>query len=171
VDGMSLRVASGEDGAPAVPISSTRIRGLVARGRVEDAARLLGRPHQVRGVVVHGDRRGAAELGFPTANVDVPEAICLPGAGTYAGWYERSDGSRWPSAISVGRRPTFYGTDGDLLVEAHLLSFSGDLYGEGARVSFVARLHDDIAFSSAEALIDQIQADVDHTRSLLAPGT
>jgi riboflavin kinase/FMN adenylyltransferase len=71
----------------------------------------------------------------------------------------------------VGRRPTFYGTDGDLLVEAHLLSFSGDLYGEGARVSFVARLHDDIAFSSAEALIDQIQADVDHTRSLLAPGT
>jgi riboflavin kinase/FMN adenylyltransferase len=171
VDGMSLRVASGEDGEPAVPISSTRIRGLVARGRVEDAARLLGRPHQVRGVVVHGDRRGAAELGFPTANVDVPEAICLPGAGTYAGWYERSDGSRWPSAISVGRRPTFYGTDGDLLVEAHLLSFSGDLYGEGARVSFVARLHDDIAFSSAEALIDQIQADVDHTRSLLAPGT
>jgi riboflavin kinase/FMN adenylyltransferase len=169
VEGMSLRGAAGGDGAPSEPISSTRIRSLVAEGRVEEAALLLGRPHQVRGVVAHGDRRGGAELGFPTANVDVPGAICLPGTGTYAGWYERPDGSVWPTAISVGRRPTFYGTDGELLVEAHLLDFSGDLYGEQARVSFVARLHDDIAFSSADALIEQIGRDVEATRSLLAP--
>jgi len=166
---MSLRGAAGGDGDPSEPISSTRIRSLVAEGRVEEAALLLGRPHQVRGVVAHGDRRGGAELGFPTANVDVPGAICLPGTGTYAGWYERPDGSVWPTAISVGRRPTFYGTDGELLVEAHLLDFSGDLYGEQARVSFVARLHDDIAFSSADALIEQIGRDVEATRSLLAP--
>jgi riboflavin kinase/FMN adenylyltransferase len=118
-------------------------------------------------VVAHGDARGGRELGFPTANVDVPAAICLPGSGTYAGWYERPDGSTWPAAISVGRRPTFYGTEGDLLVEAHLLDFSDDLYGERARVSFVARLHDDIAFSSVEALVAQIERDVDRTRSLL----
>ena len=75
------------------PISSTRIRSLVGAGRVEEAAVLLGRPHQVRGEVVHGDHRGGAELGFPTANVAVPDGICLPAAGIYAGWYERPDGS------------------------------------------------------------------------------
>jgi riboflavin kinase/FMN adenylyltransferase len=70
----------------------------------------------------------------------------------------------------VGRRPTFYGSDGELLVEAHLLDFAGDLYGEEARVSFVARLHDDIAFPSTEALVDQIRRDVEDTRARLTPG-
>ena len=170
VDGVSLRSDPGRGGDLSEPISSTRIRSLVGAGRVEEAAVLLGRPHQVRGEVAHGDRRGGSELGFPTANVAVPDSICLPGAGTYAGWYERPDRSVWPTAISVGRRPTFYGSDGELLVEAHLLDFTGDLYGEEARVSFVARLHDDIAFPSAEALMDQIGRDVEDTRSLLTPG-
>src|ERR1700676_1372537 len=138
VDGVSLRSDPGRGGDLSEPISSTRIRSLVGAGRVEEAALLLGRPDQVRGQVAPGDRRGGSELGFPTANVAVPDSICLPGAGTYAGWYERPDRSVWPTAISVGRRPTFYGSDGELLVEAHLLDFTGDLYGEEARVPFVA---------------------------------
>ncbi len=169
VDGVSLRSDQGE-GVLGQPISSTRIRRLVAEGRVEDAAELLGRPHQVRGVVVHGDQRGGPELGFPTANVTVPAEICLPATGIYAGWYERPDGSRWPTAISVGRRPTFYGTDGELLVEAHLLDFSGDLYGEKARVSFVSHLRDELAFDSVDALITQMSRDVSVTRRRLGAG-
>ncbi len=165
VDGLFLAA----DAVAGEPISSTRIRRLTTEGRVEEAAELLGRLHQVRGPVVPGDRRGGHELGFPTANVDVPDSICLPGAGTYAGWYERPDGRVHAAAISVGRRPTFYGEGAPLLVEAHLLDFDGDLYGEPARVSFAHRLHDDIAFESADALIEQIRGDVAATRELLGP--
>jgi riboflavin kinase/FMN adenylyltransferase len=167
VDGVSLRSDGGGAG-PAQPISSTRIRTLVADGRVEDAAVLLGRPHQVRGVVVHGDHRGGPELGYPTANVAVPAEICLPAAGIYAGVYERPDGSRWSTAISVGRRPTFYGAEGDLLVEAYLLDFSGDLYGEAARVSFVSHLRDEVAFDTVDELVAQMGRDVAVTRERLA---
>jgi riboflavin kinase/FMN adenylyltransferase len=167
VDGVSLRSDGGGAG-PAQPISSTRIRTLVADGRVEDAAVLLGRPHQVRGVVAHGDHRGGAELGYPTANVAVPAEICLPAAGIYAGVYERPDGSRWSTAISVGRRPTFYGAGGDLLVEAYLLDFSGDLYGEAARVSFVSHLRDEVAFDTVDELVAQMGRDVAVTRERLA---
>jgi FAD synthase len=131
------------------PISSTRMRSLVAAGTGGGGGGPAGSSPPGPGrPVVHGDQRGGAELGFPTANVDVPAGICLPAAGIYAGWYERPDGSQWEAAVSVGRRPTFYGSDGDLLVEAHLLDFSGDLYGEEARVSFVARLRDELARSS-----------------------
>ena len=111
--------------------------------------------------MVAGDRRGGTELGFPTANVEVPDGICLPAAGIYAGWYERPDGSPWPAAVSVGRRPTFYGSDGPLLVEAFLLDFAGDLYGEEARVSFVARLRDEVAFDAVDALVAQMDRDVE----------
>ena len=166
VDGISLWTDGGVS-ALGRPISSTRIRSLVAEGRVEDAAELLGRPHQVRGVVAHGDQRGGTELGFPTANVAVPPEICLPATGIYAGWYERPDGARWPTAISVGHRPTFYGPDGELLVEAFLLDFSGDLYGEQARVSFVAHLRDEVAFDSVDELIAQMNRDVAVTRERL----
>jgi riboflavin kinase / FMN adenylyltransferase len=168
VEGISLQADRDGSGVLAEPISSTRIRSLIADGSVEKAAVLLGRPHQVRGPVMHGDHRGGAELGFPTANVGVPEGICLPAAGIYAGYYERPDGSRWETAISVGRRPTFYGDDGDLLVEAFLLDFSDDLYGEQARVSFVSRLRDELAFDSTEALIAQMEQDVATARTRLA---
>jgi riboflavin kinase/FMN adenylyltransferase len=168
VDGISLRADVARGDAVVEPISSTRVRTLLADGRVEEAADLLGRAHQVRGPVVGGDRRGGSELGFPTANVDVPEEICLPANGIYAGWYERpADGTRWEAAISVGRRPTFYGSEGAVLVEAYLLDFSGDLYGEEARVSFVARLRDEIAFDTTEALIEQMNRDVATTRARL----
>lgn len=165
VDGVALSSEADADGSPAV--SSTRVRTLVARGDVEGAAELLGRPHQVRGPVITGDRRGGAELGFPTANLAVPSEICLPAPGIYAGWYERPDGSRHQAAVSIGRRPTFYGDHGELLVEAFLLDFSGDLYGELARLSFVHRLRDELAFDSVDALVTQMGRDVDRTRVLL----
>jgi riboflavin kinase/FMN adenylyltransferase len=169
VEGVTLQADA--PGTAALPISSTRIRRLVADGRVEEAGSLLGRPHQVRGTVVTGDRRGGAELGFPTANLDVPAGICLPAAGIYAGHYRRPDGSTWAAAVSVGRRPTFYAEDGQLLVEAHLLDFTGDLYGEEAGLSFVARLRDEVAFDSVDDLIEQMTRDVEVTRARLStPG-
>jgi riboflavin kinase / FMN adenylyltransferase len=149
-------------------VSSTRIRRLLAEGDVAGAAELLGRPHEVRGPVVHGDGRGAKELGFPTANLDVPRAMALPGDGIYAGWYQRPDGVLHGAAISVGRRPTFYGRADYPLVEAHLLDFDGELYGEPARVSFAERLRPERRFDSIEALVTQMTADVADTRAVLA---
>ena len=152
-------------------VSSTRIRALLGAGQVHDAARLLGRHHQVRGVVVHGAGRGGTELGFPTANVGLPDGIALPGEGIYACWYQRPDGSVHRAAVSLGRRPTFAG-DGPhaerCVLEAHLLDFEGDLYGETARLSFVARLRDDRRFDSVGALVAQMRRDVDEANELLA---
>jgi len=167
VDGVSLSSES----PGAVPVSSTRVRSLVAAGEVEAAATLLGRLHQVRGPVVTGDRRGGVELGFPTANLDVPAEICLPAPGIYAGWHERPDGARHQAAVSVGRRPTFYADGGELLVEAFLLDFDGDLYGEPARLSFAHRLRDEQAFDSVDALVAQMGRDVELTRALLGVTT
>jgi riboflavin kinase/FMN adenylyltransferase len=158
------------DGSEAV--SSTRIRTLVAQGDVVGAATLLGRPHEVRGPVVHGDGRGGPELGFPTANLELGDDIALPADGIYAGYFTRPDGSVHPAAISVGRRPTFYapGT-ASVLVEAYLLHFEGDLYGEQSRLSFVARLRGDQKFDSVEALIAQMHQDATEAeRVLSAPG-
>jgi riboflavin kinase / FMN adenylyltransferase len=166
VVGLGLEAA--EDGGA---VSSTRIRGLLADGDVAGAAALLGRPHEVWGRVRHGDGRGRTELGFPTANVAVPPATALPADGIYAGWYTTAAGRRHPAAVSLGRRPTFYaaGVDGaPRLLEAHLLDFDGDLYGQEARVAFVARLRDEERFDSADALVGQMRRDVEATRSLLA---
>lgn len=150
-----------------VPVTSTRIRRLVDDGRVEEAAVLLDRPHQVRGVVGRGDRRGR-ELGYPTANVSVPTTVCLPADGVYAGWYHRPGGTRYPSALSLGRRPTFY-EDADVsLLEAHLLDFDGDLYDEPAAVDFVTRLRGQTRFESVDELIDQMSRDVKATTAALA---
>ncbi|HZD64877.1 MAG TPA: bifunctional riboflavin kinase/FAD synthetase [Acidimicrobiales bacterium] len=149
------------------PVSSTRIRRLLTAGQVAEAAALLGRPHEVRGVVGRGDGRGGAVLGYPTANVAVPPEILLPADGIYAGWHERPDGSVLPAAISVGRRPTFY-QDGPPLLEAYLLGFDGDLYGETARVRFVARLRDEQRFDSVADLAAQMGQDVDAARAALA---
>ena len=111
------------------------IRRALAGGDVDVAARMLGRPHEVRGKVVMGDQRGRL-LGFPTANVEVPNSVCMPADGVYAGWYQRPDGVVHPCAINLGRRPTFYEHADHSLLEAHLLDFDDDLYGEQARVSF-----------------------------------
>ena len=142
--------------------SSTQVRRLLAAGDVAGAAELLGRPHEVRGVVEKGDQRGR-ELGYPTANVAVPAEILLPAPGIYAGWY---DGER-PAAISVGRRPTFHDGGSPVVLEAYLLDFAGDLYGQPARVSFVSRLRDEERFDSVDDLVDQMAADVEATRAAL----
>jgi riboflavin kinase/FMN adenylyltransferase len=137
---------------------------------VAAAARLLGRPHEVRGTVVHGDGRGGPELGFPTANLSVADDIALPADAVYAGHFRRADGSLHPAAINVGRRPTFYepGTAA-VLVEAYLLHFDGDLYGEWAGVSFSHRLRAEQRFESVEALVAQMRVDVETTERVLAP--
>jgi len=152
------------------PVSSTRIRALVAAGDVAAAAALLGREHEIRGQVVHGDGRGATELGYPTANVAVPDGIALPAVGIYAGHYQRPDGSRHAAAVSVGRRPTFYEA-ANPLVEAYLLDFDGDLYGEEARVAFTTRLRDEQRFGSVGELVAQMDRDVLAARAALAGGT
>jgi len=149
-------------------VSSTRVRRLLAEGDVTVAAELLGRAHEVRGVVQDGDKRGR-ELGFPTANVAVPDDILLPADGIYAGWYERPDGDVHATAISLGRRPTFYEDAHQSLLEAYLLDFDGDLYGEPARVRFVPRLRGEVKFDSVDALVAQMSRDIADARDVLRP--
>jgi riboflavin kinase / FMN adenylyltransferase len=144
-------------------VSSSRIRDLVAAGEVVEAAELLGRPHTLRGTVVHGDGRGRS-IGFPTANLHVPARLAVPGNGVYAAWVEVG-GVRHPAVVNIGVRPTF-GLD-TRAVEAHLLDFEGDLYGRELGLAFVARLRDEQRFDSIEQLVAQIGADVDHGREVL----
>lgn len=158
-------VALGESGDD--PISSTRIRRLLSDGEVAEAATLLGRLHEVAGEVCHGDGRGGPELGFPTANVHVPVSMAIPKVGIYAGFYSDPIVGRYAAAISVGRRPTFYET-ADPLVEAHLIGADFDLYGHRARISFLARLRDEVRFDSVQALVDQMTDDVAASAELCA---
>ena len=148
------------------PVSSTAIRRALAGGNVEMAAAMLTRPFEARGKVVQGDQRGRL-LGFPTANVEVPNRTCLPADGVYAGWYERPDGTTYPCAINLGRRPTFYEHADSSLLEAHLIGFEGDLYGEAAKVRFSHFLRSERKFDGIDALVAQLSADVDHATELL----
>ncbi|HUR18082.1 MAG TPA: bifunctional riboflavin kinase/FAD synthetase [Acidimicrobiales bacterium] len=163
--GVSLQAAGSDD----EPVSSTRIRQLLRSGRAEEAATLLGRAHEARGVVVRGDGRGK-ELGYPTANVAVPPEILLPADGIYAGWYATPAGGVHLAAISIGRRPTFHPAAPVSVLEAHLLDFDGDLYGEPARVRFTSWLRAEERFDSVEALLAQIADDADATRHVHAAG-
>ncbi|CAN5565166.1 bifunctional riboflavin kinase/FAD synthetase [soil metagenome] len=167
VTGLDLVGVDGDPADAPEQVSSTAIRRALRSGDLDRATHLLGRPHEVRGVVAHGDERGR-ELGFPTANVSVPGDILLPADGIYAGWYERPDGAVLPAALSLGRRPTFYDDAHASLLEAHLLDFTGDLYGEPARVRFVARLRGEERYDTVEALIEQIGRDCDDARRSLA---
>jgi riboflavin kinase / FMN adenylyltransferase len=148
------------------PVSSTAIRRALAGGEVDVAARLLGHLYEARGRVVTGDKRGRL-LGFPTANVEVPNAMCHPADGVYAGWYLRPDGSIHACAINLGRRPTFYEHADHSLLEAHLLDFNDDLYGEPARVRFQAFLRSERKFEGIDALVAQLKHDVESTRRVL----
>ena len=168
VDGLDLVGAEGRPADAAHQVSSTAIRLALVEGRLDEANTMLGRPHEVRGVVARGDGRGGPELGFPTANVSVPGERLLPADGIYAGWYERPDGSVHPAAISLGRRPTFYETADASLLEAHLLDFDGNLYDEEAKVRFIAWLRGEERFESVDALVAQMHADCDQARALLA---
>jgi riboflavin kinase/FMN adenylyltransferase len=145
------------------PVSSTRIRRLIATGEVEEAAGLLGAPFRMRGEVVAGDRRGR-ELGFPTANMVPDPKLACPAHGVYA----CRIGERL-AAVNVGVRPTF-GVDLHPLVEAFILDFDGDLYGERLTVEFIGRLRGEQRFESVDELVQQMYRDVDRARELLASG-
>jgi riboflavin kinase/FMN adenylyltransferase len=146
-------------------ISSTVIRKLVAVGDVEDAAKMLGRPYALSGQVTHGDARGHL-IGFPTANIQVPGDKAIPGFGIYACWAV-VNGEKYPAAISIGIRPTFETDRPDTRVEAYLLDFNSNLYGQTVKLEFVKRLRDELKFPSVDALIAQIEADVQAVRDLL----
>jgi riboflavin kinase / FMN adenylyltransferase len=146
-------------------VSSSHVRGLVLAGEVDVAARFLGAPFAMRGEVVAGDRRGR-ELGFPTANLIPDQALIQPGHGIYAARASWGDEVRC-AAVNVGVRPTFK-TDLVVLVEAYLLDWSGDVYGEQLTIEFLARLRGERRFGSADALIEQMRRDVDDARAVYA---
>lgn len=144
-------------------VSSSHIRGLVLAGEVDIAARFLGEPFAMQGDVVAGDRRGR-ELGFPTANLVPDQALIQPGHGIYAA-RARFGGEERAAAVNVGVRPQFK-TDLVVLVEAYLLDWTGDLYGQRLTIEFLARLRGEKRFDSVEALIEQMHADVAQTRAI-----
>jgi riboflavin kinase / FMN adenylyltransferase len=162
-EGLPLLVLDG------VTISSTEIRQLLTAGDVAEAAKALGRPHRVEGVVVRGHQRGR-QLGFPTANVESPPHTAIPADGIYAGWLAALDEgghetSRWPAAISIGSNPTFNGQV--RTVEAYALDRDDlDLYGLHAAIDFAARLRGTLRFDSVDALVTQMHADVAQAREI-----
>lgn len=150
------------------PISSTRIRGLVAAGEVEEAGRLLGRAYLVAGRVESGEGRGR-ELGWPTANLS-PVNELFPGNGVYAtGAMLDGESTCRKSITNVGVRPTF-GGGADPVIECHLLDFEGDLYERRVELAFRRRLRGERRFGSPEELVEQIQRDVDGAREYFAAG-
>jgi riboflavin kinase/FMN adenylyltransferase len=148
-------------------ISSTTIRKLVATGDVAEAARLLGRYYRVSGPVIHADGRGR-RIGVPTANLEAPEGKVIPGKGIYACWAQLGQ-ERYMAAVNIGTNPTFTPDKQTASVEAYLLDFDGDLYGQVLGLEFVARLRDELRFTSVEALVEQIWKDVARVREILEP--
>lgn len=150
------------DGAPA---RSTGIRQALSAGDPELAARLLGRPFVVDGPVVEGEGRGSGLLGFPTANIGLGPLQALPADGIYASWLSVG-GRRYPAATSIGIKPTFH-SDGPRVVEAFVLDFDGNLYGEHVRLEFVSWLRQQERFDCVDDLVQQIASDVERTRNAL----
>lgn len=148
-------------------ISSTVIRRALAGGEIGTANALLGRAHELRGPVVLGDQRGRT-IGFPTANVAVKHEMAMPADAVYAAWYLRPDGIRMPAAVNIGKRPTFYQDAEHSLVEAHVIDFEGDLYGEDARVQFIELIRSEQRFDGIDALQAQLKLDIETARSILA---
>jgi riboflavin kinase/FMN adenylyltransferase len=142
-------------------VSSSRVRGLIAAGQIEQATQLLTQPYRIRGLVVHGAGRGA-KLGFPTANIDGIDTL-LPPPGVYAGRVLRQN-SKYAAAINIGPNPTF--GEHALKVEIHLIDWQGSLYGEVLEVDFTARLRDIQRFESAEKLQQQLQSDIANAQKL-----
>ncbi|MEC5190555.1 MULTISPECIES: bifunctional riboflavin kinase/FAD synthetase [unclassified Arthrobacter] len=158
------------DGGANRRCSSTWVREELRAGDVATAAAVLGRPHRMRGEVVHGAARGR-DLGFPTANLASTASGYIPADGIYAGWLVDQGGTRWPAAISVGSNPTFDGVSRQ--VEAHVIDRPKeavedfDLYGQTVVVEFVARLRGMVAYRGPEALVDQMRLDVVQAHDIL----
>jgi riboflavin kinase/FMN adenylyltransferase len=157
VEGLTL------EGSAETTYSSTYIRSLVDAGDVEEAARVLGREHQVEGLVVRGDQRGRA-IGYPTANLSLIPWSAVPADGIYAGRLLRGK-EELPAAISIGTNPTFAGRE--RRVEAFVLDFAEDIYGERVGLAFTTRLRDTVRFDSVEGLVEQMGRDVERTRDVL----
>ena len=151
--------------ADGAPVSSSRIRALLEAGEVGEANRLLGAPYLFSAEVQHGERRGR-ELGYPTANLNPTVGYCTPGHGVYAGRAQLAGGEVKLAAINVGMRPMFDSELGEL-IEAYLLDFDGELYGQRLRVEFLERLRGEEKFESVDALKQQMAADVESTRALV----
>ena len=147
-------------------ISSTEIRKLVATGNVVEAAKLLGYQYSMSGVVIRGAGRGRT-INFPTANVDYSKQKAAPSNGIYACWAHLGE-EKFMAATNIGFNPTFTPERQDPSLEAYLLDFDRDMYGQSLRLEFVARIRDELKFNSVEALIEKIYDDVDRTRELLA---
>lgn len=144
-------------------VSSSRVRDVLAQGDVQEATRLLGHPYALKGQVVEGAKRGRT-IGVPTANLAVSEEYAVPARGVYAAWAV-AGGERNPSVVNIGVRPTFDGTPVQT-IEAHILDYSGDLYGHDLTLEFISRLRDEMKFSGIEALIAQIHSDIEAARPL-----
>jgi riboflavin kinase / FMN adenylyltransferase len=142
-------------------VSSTQIRALVAAGEVKEAAEFLGGPFLFEGEVVEGDRRGRT-LGMPTANLVPDDAYVCPGHGVYAAW-----ANGIPAAVNVGVRPTF-DTGRGLLVEAYLIDFEGDLYGQTLRIAFVERMRGEKRFETVDELVEQMNRDVEQAAATVS---
>jgi riboflavin kinase/FMN adenylyltransferase len=148
--------------------SSTKIRTLLAEGTLAEANRLLGRPWDLDGIVVHGAKRGRA-IGIPTANI-APTSDLLVAPGIYAVTLAVEGGPPLPAVASLGKNPTFV-EQGGLVLEVHVLDWDGDLYDRRVRTTFVARLRDEAKFDSVDALIVQIRRDIEQAKTLLASRT
>jgi riboflavin kinase/FMN adenylyltransferase len=146
-------------------ISSTEIRKLVSVGKVDEAARLMGHPYRLQGLVSHGDQRGRA-IGFPTANLTYAREKVIPAGGIYACWGFVRD-RKYKAAINIGTNPTFTPEKQTINVEAYLLDFDDDIYDESVTLEFVQRLRDELRFDSVEVLVQQIRDDVAQTHALL----
>jgi riboflavin kinase/FMN adenylyltransferase len=146
-------------------ISSSHIRNLLMEGKVEEANKLLGRPYQVTGEVIHGDGRGKS-IGIPTANLKTGNEKLIPIAGVYACQVRISD-KLWAAAVNIGTRPTFESSDSKAHVEAHILDYSKDLYAQQLSMQFISRLRGEQRFLSVEDLINQVFIDINKTREII----
>lgn len=147
-------------------ISSTEIRKLVSIGDMSEAAKLLGYPYRMSGEIIHGAGRGK-QINFPTANVDYPKEKATPPNGIYACW-ARLGNERYMAATNIGLNPTFTPERKIPSLEAYLLDFDRDIYGETLALDFVKRLRDETRYTTVAALIEQIHEDVRQTRSILS---
>lgn len=149
-------------------ISSTEIRKLITVGKVDEAARLMGHPYRLQGLVSHGDQRGRT-IGFPTANLNYAREKVMPAGGIYACWAQVRR-QRYMAAVNVGTNPTFTPDKQTLSVEAYLLDFDQEIYDETVTLEFEQRLRDEMKYDTVEALVAQIRRDVEQTRAVLGTG-
>ena len=162
--GYTLEVVSALSDESGV-ISSTEIRKLIATGNIAEAARLMGHPYSLHGPVIHGDARGRT-INVPTANIAYSQEKMIPAIGIYACWaYLR--GRKYQAAINIGVNPTFTPDKQIPNVEAHILDFRDEIYGEDVKLEFVQRLRNELRFDSVESLLEQIWKDIEDTKRIL----